>query len=123
MRLPKRWTGKVVFEIQAVKEVLLFGVGRYEQRAQLEIVRKEVALAVDSPRNVEPRFEPIGHPVGKFRCPIKGVIRDETAGKVRRTPTIEGVVEVILDSELADLGDLGIIDLDFVDRPGEGRCS
>ena len=46
------------------------------------------------------------------------MVGDEAARKLRLLAAAEGVVEVMLDGELADLGDLGVVDLDFAHGAG-----
>jgi hypothetical protein len=43
-------------------------------------------------------------------------VGDEPAGKRRLLDAQGNVIEMLLDGELADLGDAGVIDLDFVGR-------
>ena len=49
------------------------------------------------------------------------MVRDQRAGISGGGDAGDGVVEVLLDGELTDLVDLGVVDLDFVDgmsQPG-----
>ena len=106
---------KVVFEVQAVEEVFLGRVRDDEQRAQLEIVRQKLALLIHRPRDVEAELEPRRHPVGEFGSAIESMIVDERARICGLGQSLDGVVEMLLHRELADLVDLGGVDLDLVD--------
>ncbi len=92
---------------------MLVGVGRDEQGAQLEGVREEL-LILDREGQIEPDFPPVGHAISEFRRPVDGVVGDETPRKRRVLEPDRGVVEVLLDRELADGGNGGVIDLDFI---------
>jgi hypothetical protein len=57
-------------EIDAVKELTIFRMRRYEELSDLEATRQESAAVVESERHVEPELVPVGHAVGQFRCAI-----------------------------------------------------
>jgi hypothetical protein len=105
---------KVVFEVDAVEEVLLRRIRRDELGAELEIVRQELALFVHRPRDIEAELEPRRHAVGEFGGAIEGMVVDQGARICRLGQPFDRVVEVLLHRELADLVDLGGVDLDLV---------
>src|SRR5258708_2048950 len=69
-------------EIDAVEKIVLVGVGRDEQGAQLEGVREEL-LILDREGQIEPDFPPAGHALTESRRPVDGWVGDETPRKRR----------------------------------------
>jgi hypothetical protein len=104
------------FQIDAVEEVALVGIGRDEQGSQLEGIGQEL-LILDGEGQIEADLPPVGDAIGEFRRAVDAVVGDETAGKRRVLDPERDVVEVLLDRELADRRDAGVIDLDFVGGP------
>ncbi len=87
---------------------------RDKQRSQLEGVRQELPI-LDGERQIEADFPPVGHAVGEFRRPVDAMMGDEAPRKRRLLLPERDIVEVLLNRELADGGNAGVIDLDFVD--------
>jgi len=114
-RLCKRRRLVAQFEIDAVEEVVLIGVWRDEQRPELERVRVEL-LICDREGQIEPDLPPVRHPIGEFRRPVQAVIGGKPSGKRRIGLSPGHVIEVLLDRELADRRDAGVVDLDFIGR-------
>ena len=111
------------FEVHAVEEIALLGMRRHEQRSQFEGVRIE-ALVLKGERQIEADLPPVGHTVSEFRRAVEAVVGSEAAGKGRVLLTERDVVQMLLDRELADLGDPGVVDLDLVGRargPTQGQ--
>ena len=57
----------------------------------------------------------MGHAIGEFRRAVEAVIGDEPARMIRLFQAIPDIIEMLLHSPLAGLGDFGVIDLNFVD--------
>jgi hypothetical protein len=112
----ERRSGVVILKVDAVEERPLVGMRGDEQRAELERVGQQAALTIHGPRNVETEFEPLGNAPGELRRAIERVVRREAAREARLIVAEKGVIQVLLDSELSDLGNLRVIDLDFIDR-------
>src|SRR6516165_3085901 len=81
-------------------------------------------LLINRIRRIEAHLPPVGDAPGPFAGALEGVIGDESAGEIRLLATDEGVVVMQLERPLSNFRDLGVVDLDLVDRPrGYGRCS
>ena len=63
---------------------------------------------------VEAGLPPIGDPVGEFRGALQTVVRRKSARKLRLLLTDSREIQVLFVAPLADIVDIGIIDLDFV---------
>jgi hypothetical protein len=118
VRRHERPARKVVFEVEAVEEVFLRGVRDDEQRAQLEIVRQKLALLVHRPRDVQAELKPWRYPVGELGGAVERMVIDQGAWISRVGQPFDGVVEMLLHRELADLVDLGGVDLDLINGVG-----
>jgi hypothetical protein len=104
------------------KREVLAGVGYGKQRSQLDIVRQELSLLIHRERNIEAEFEPGRHAIGELRSSIQRMVRDQRAGISRLGDATDSIVEVLLDGELTDLVDLGVVDLDLVHRMRDMRA-
>ncbi len=113
----REWRRRVAeFQIDAIEEVTLVGVGRDEQGPQLEGIGQEF-LILDGEGQIEADLPPVGEAIGEFRRAVEAVVGDKAAGKRRVLEPKRDIIEVLLDRELADGRDAGIVDLDFVNRP------
>src|ERR1019366_5177069 len=116
-------------EIGTVEEIALLGVGRDEQRAQLHALREERPVLLQGEGRVKSEFPPWSHAISEFRRAVEAVIGDEAARMIRLLQAIPDIIEMLLHSPLAWLGDFGVIDLNFVDssrplrRKNENRRS
>ena len=86
-------------------------------------------LILDGERQIQPDLPPVGDAIGEFRRPVDGMVGDEASRKRRILQPDGGIVEVLLDGELAHRGDAGVVNLDFVgglgrlpQRDRDGRC-
>src|SRR6266566_4590313 len=85
-----------------------------DDRPHLDAVGQELTAAIDGKRRIKPKLPPLGDAVGQFRSAVETVIRDQSARKLRSGAALQNVIEMLLEGPLADLGDLGVVDLDFV---------
>jgi hypothetical protein len=90
------------------------GVGYRKQHSQLDIVGQELPLFIHRPGNVEPELEPGRHTIGELRRFVQCMVRDQRAGISGRWDAGDGVVDVLLDGELTNLVDVGVVELDLV---------
>src|SRR6202165_1759129 len=101
-------------QIDAVEEIALARVRGHEQGSDLGDVGQKLAAAIDGKRRIKPKLPPLGDAVSQFRSAVETMIRDQCARKLRLGAALQNVVEMLLKGPLADLGDLGVVDLDFV---------
>src|ERR1700674_536202 len=110
------WCRVAQLDVDAVEQFPLRRVGRYEKLAEFAAVAEKASVLVDRERSVESDFVPVGHTVGQFGRAVQGSIGNEPAGKIRLRTALDRIVQVLLQRPLADLGNLGIVDLNLVDR-------
>ena len=119
-----REAGRLIaqLEIDPVEELTLFRMRRYEKLSELEAAWQESAAVVEGERQVEAQLVPVGHAVGQLRCAVERPVGGEATGKVRSRAAAPDVVQMLLKSERSRRGNVGVVDLDFVDRVGgDGR--
>src|SRR6266567_793550 len=80
----------------------------------LESIGQELAAVIDRKRRVEAKLPPISQPIGPFRSAIETMVRNQSAGKFGLGAPSKSVIEMLLKGPLTDLGDFGVVDLDFV---------
>jgi hypothetical protein len=81
------------------------------------------AIPVERVRGIEADLEPVRDPVGEFERPVRRAVWDQSARKFRLLAALDRVVEVVLSGPLADVGNLGVVDLDFVVGARADRCA
>ena len=104
------------------------GVRHREQAAELGPVGEKFAAAGDPKRQVEAGLPPIGDAIGEFGGALQTVVRRKAARKFRLLLTDSREIQVLFIAPLADIVDIGVIDLDLVmdlvdgqSRPGRQR--
>src|ERR1700674_3466256 len=88
----------------------------HKESSHLDAVEQELAAAIDGKGRIKPKLPPLADAVSQFRSAVETMIRDQSARKLRPGGALQNVIEMLLKGPLADLGDLGVIDLDFVCR-------
>jgi len=95
-----------------------------EQFAHLESVQHRTEVTGDAvERKIQTLLEPVCDAVSPFGHAIERVVGNEAAREARRLQSIERVIVVKFKIKDAGVGNLGVVDLDFVglskstDRP------
>src|SRR5205085_7706312 len=86
-------------------------------------IGEEFAAAIDRKRRVKPDLPGFGKPIGPFGRAVETMVGYEPAGKFRLGAPAKRVIEMLLKGPLPDLGDLGVVDLDFVRRQSCARLN
>ena len=108
------WHLVAEFEIDAIEEVALAGVRHRKQAAELGPVGEEFAAAADPKRQVEAGFPPIGDAIGEFGGALQATVRRKAAREFRLLLADRREIQVLFIAPLADIIDIGVINLDFV---------
>src|SRR6266404_2829119 len=114
--LREAWRLVAQLDIEAVEEFALLGVRRHEEMAELEAAGQERAAGIDREGRVDADLVPVGDTAGEFRRAIQRVVRGEATLEVGCRAAAPYVVEMLLKGKSARRRDLGVVDLDLVDR-------
>jgi hypothetical protein len=109
-------------EIDAIEKAAFLGVGTHKQAADLGAIGQALPCATDCERQIEAGLPSVGDAIGKLRRALQAVIRCEAAGEFWHRLPDRRKVKVLLIGPLPDLGDVSVVDLDFIVDLVDGRC-